>query len=577
MNVKSQFNSNIQTAIESLPQSGGTLIFDPGTYVNNISLVGRSNVHFIAPNGGVTILGGFSTSSSLETPSNIAGGPLAVNYSSFNRCLFYNDDPNHQACVDTVLNPIKNIYFKNITFDGENVAQVAFFIRAARDVVFDSVTFQNFVDPKAYHAGPVNGNATLANIWCRGCHFIGSQRYAWVLDGVHGGGIINSRVENGFGSGAILFLTNDDFTVDLNKNGTFDLAEQRMSNYGVVHGNSFAGSYAIVNATGANILIKDNTVDGIITNFATFDIRNSNRAVAYEYYGNRIVENTTNGVANYFSEFGGPLPCPSSSYPNPDYCGRIGKYAVRANTINNSPSLDYLVYHDPNTQVVDGPNTICDNIVNGGSSSENTSSCSPTPSSTPTPSLLPTPTQIPTPTPTRTPTPSPTKTLTPTPTHTLTPTKTITPTPTRTPTPILNGLTGVYFNNKDLTAKVLTRIDPRINFRWYQAAPADSMQADTFSIRWTGFVKPKYSQSYTFYAQTDDGVRLWVNNILIIDKWVNKGATEVASTPIKLSANTKYPIKMEYYENLLDATAILRWSSGSQGKEVIPKASLFVQ
>jgi hypothetical protein len=44
-------------------------------------------------------------------------------------------------------------------------------------------------------------------------------------------------------------------------------------------------------------------------------------------------------------------------------------------------------------------------------------------------------------------------------------------------------------------------------------------------VRWTGGVKARYSQLYTFHTNTDDGVRLWVNGQLLIDKWVNQAAT----------------------------------------------------
>jgi len=52
------------------------------------------------------------------------------------------------------------------------------------------------------------------------------------------------------------------------------------------------------------------------------------------------------------------------------------------------------------------------------------------------------------------------------------------------------------------------------------------MGADTFSVRWTGYVVPNYSQAHTFYARTDDGVRVWVNNVQIIDNWRVQAATE---------------------------------------------------
>lgn len=137
-----------------------------------------------------------------------------------------------------------------------------------------------------------------------------------------------------------------------------------------------------------------------------------------------------------------------------------------------------------------------------------------------------------------------------------------------------NGLKGEYFNNKDFTAFVLSRLDPTVNFSWNNGSPNPSIGADTFSVRWTGQVQPQYSQQYTFYTSTDDGVRLWVNGVQLINKWVDQGTKEWSST-INLVAGQKYDIKMEYYENGGGAVAQLRWSSPSRTKQIIPAANLF--
>ncbi len=143
-----------------------------------------------------------------------------------------------------------------------------------------------------------------------------------------------------------------------------------------------------------------------------------------------------------------------------------------------------------------------------------------------------------------------------------------------TPPTQVNGLKGEYFNNKDLTGFVLYRTDPTVNFTWNNSSPATSIGADTFSVRWTGQVQPQYSQTYTFYTSTDDGVRLWVNGQLVIDKWINQSNKEWKGT-INLVAGQKYDIRMEYYENAGSSVAKLSWSSPSRTKQIIPQANLF--
>jgi hypothetical protein len=139
------------------------------------------------------------------------------------------------------------------------------------------------------------------------------------------------------------------------------------------------------------------------------------------------------------------------------------------------------------------------------------------------------------------------------------------------------GLTGNYWSNQLKTfngSPTLTRVDATVNFDWSNGAPDPGISADHFTVRWLGDVQPLFSETYTFYTTTDDGVRLWVNNQLIVDKWVDQGATEWSGT-IALAAGNRYPVKMEYYENGGSASAKLAWSSPSTSKAIIPQTQLY--
>jgi hypothetical protein len=177
---------------------------------------------------------------------------------------------------------------------------------------------------------------------------------------------------------------------------------------------------------------------------------------------------------------------------------------------------------------------------------------------------------------------SPTNTPEPTVQPTIQPTPSPTPTPTTIPstTPIpsgnLSGLNATYYDNKDFTGTAVTRIDPQVYFDWLHGAPMASMGVDTYSVRWIGFIVPKYSENYTFYTDSDDGVRVWINNVLIIDKWVDQGETEHSGS-IVLQANQKYAIKVEYYDNAGSASCKLRWESASQIKGTVPASAFFTQ
>ncbi len=137
-----------------------------------------------------------------------------------------------------------------------------------------------------------------------------------------------------------------------------------------------------------------------------------------------------------------------------------------------------------------------------------------------------------------------------------------------------NGLRAEYYDNLDFTGPVVVRTDASINFEWGNAAPMASMGADTFSVRWSGQIEPRYSDTYTFQTTTDDGVRLWVNDQLLINQWRNQAATNWTGS-IALQAGQRYNIRMEYFENGGGASAALGWSSQRQSWEIIPQSQLF--
>ena len=138
----------------------------------------------------------------------------------------------------------------------------------------------------------------------------------------------------------------------------------------------------------------------------------------------------------------------------------------------------------------------------------------------------------------------------------------------------LRGLQGAYFDGPNHSGTRIERLDATIPFDWGSGPPIAGIGPDTFSVRWRGQIAPRHSQTYTFATTSDDGIRLWVNNVLLIDQW-NDHAPTVHSATIALAANVRYPIVMEHYENGGGAVAQLRWSSASQPLEIVPADRLY--
>lgn len=91
------------------------------------------------------------------------------------------------------------------------------------------------------------------------------------------------------------------------------------------------------------------------------------------------------------------------------------------------------------------------------------------------------------------------------------------------------------------------------------------------AIRWRGFVEPEYSQTYAFFTSTSNGVRLWINDSLLIDKPANASLAEFSGGPLPLIASRRYRLRMEIW----GGSASLSWSSAGQSKQIIPSNRLF--
>lgn len=156
---------------------------------------------------------------------------------------------------------------------------------------------------------------------------------------------------------------------------------------------------------------------------------------------------------------------------------------------------------------------------------------------TPYPSLTAVPTRVP---PNAT-TPAP---VSPTPTRI-----TLTPTPTRMVYP---DWRGEYFANAMLLGTpVIVRNDTDVNFNWGRSGPAAGLPIDNFSVRWTRQLSFPATQAYRFVLRSDDGVRLWIDNTLIIDEW-HAAAPTAYQRDVNLTAGW-HAVRIEYYEATGDA------------------------
>jgi len=134
------------------------------------------------------------------------------------------------------------------------------------------------------------------------------------------------------------------------------------------------------------------------------------------------------------------------------------------------------------------------------------------------------------------------------------------------------GLKGEYFRGRDLSGSpVMTRVDPRVAFRWDRGAPTDDLVArgelpsasalpgDDFSVRWTGQLLPPQSGRYEIVVGANDGFRLFLDGRELLDGWETNERVRSRSATIDLEAGRAYDLRLEYFEDIRDAEVRLAW------------------
>jgi len=114
------------------------------------------------------------------------------------------------------------------------------------------------------------------------------------------------------------------------------------------------------------------------------------------------------------------------------------------------------------------------------------------------------------------------------------------------------------------------------SIRIQPVAKKSSGPGGTIGIRWAGTIDPEFSEMHTFYAESDEGVRLWIDEKLVLDNQQNvrRGERGEVSGTMALESGVKTEIRIEYYgpRNIPEGRrrrVVLQWSSPSLPKTVV--------
>jgi hypothetical protein len=137
------------------------------------------------------------------------------------------------------------------------------------------------------------------------------------------------------------------------------------------------------------------------------------------------------------------------------------------------------------------------------------------------------------------------------------------------------GVRAVYYDGMDLSGDpVLTQIEDSINHNWASGEVAGGL-SDLVSARWTANLEAPSTETCNLITSTDDGVRLWFDGRLVINRWIDQGTADYVA-PVDMTAGQIYSIRMEYYENGGGAVAQLSWQSPTLPRQIIPSGWLQV-
>lgn len=145
-----------------------------------------------------------------------------------------------------------------------------------------------------------------------------------------------------------------------------------------------------------------------------------------------------------------------------------------------------------------------------------------------------------------------------------------------------HGLNADYYPNLKFSGIPYSRIEDSINYNWNTGGPTItvtppliSFPTNQFDIRWTGRIKAPVTGTYTFTLSSDDGVRFWLNDSLLINFW-NDRPIAPSTVTVNLVLGQMYKLKIDYYEKKGLSGINFKWAYPGQANTLVPSAALYL-
>ncbi len=121
-----------------------------------------------------------------------------------------------------------------------------------------------------------------------------------------------------------------------------------------------------------------------------------------------------------------------------------------------------------------------------------------------------------------------------------------------------NGLKADFYDGTNFDRMVATRIMPNIDMYWNEVPPVMGINPHECSIRWTGKLRAPKTGTYTFSARVDDGIRVWVGDVKVIDDW-KLNDVGIFNGKVQLEEGQLYDLKVDYFNALIEGEVTLLW------------------
>ena len=124
------------------------------------------------------------------------------------------------------------------------------------------------------------------------------------------------------------------------------------------------------------------------------------------------------------------------------------------------------------------------------------------------------------------------------------------------------GLRVTYYRGANFEARAARTVERDVSVDYQGRAPARGVPAQGFSARWEGWLDVPATASYKFYSQSDDGVRVFVDDVPVIDNWRETTWLRSGSHGQKELTRGRHRLRIEHFH--LKGRAALRvlWAGG---------------